>query len=321
MATTTTRLGLSKPATTDLVDIAVLNGNFDKTDAAAGAYVCTSTTRPSTPYSGQIIYETDTSRSLIWNSATSTWLTLVPGSTVCTSSSRPSSPVPGQVIYETDTKLTYVYASGAWAPVLNDKGLSAFSPIKVASSAARDALFTSPAQGDRVFRTDLQVEEIYFAVYNASTNVSGAKTAGWFPAPNSAIFMGTASRSAAGSTVYTVGSTGFSYTELSDIFTWHDATTNPERITPTKEGLYRVTASVQYGAGTVNNRTISITKNGTNISVGAVIAGNSTAPSASATVFMNGTTDYFTVTIYQSDTATLTASVQFMVEYSRPSIV
>lgn len=161
MATTTTRLGLSKPASTDLVDIAVLNGNFDKTDAAAGAFVCTSTTRPSTPYSGQIIYETDTSRSLIWNSAMSTWLTLVPGSTVCTSSSRPSSPVAGQVIYETDTKLTYVYASGSWAPVLNDKGLSQYTSIKVADAAARDALFTSPTAGDMVSRADNKSIEQY----------------------------------------------------------------------------------------------------------------------------------------------------------------
>lgn len=60
MATTTTRLALTKPAGTDVVDIDVLNANSDKLDAAAGATICTSTTRPASPYSGQIIYETDT---------------------------------------------------------------------------------------------------------------------------------------------------------------------------------------------------------------------------------------------------------------------
>jgi hypothetical protein len=126
LATSTTRLGLTKPDGTDLVDVAVLNTNFDKTDAAAGAFVCTSTTRPSTPYSGQIIYETDTDQSFVWDSATSTWNVLTPGATVCTSASRPASPVPGQVIYETDTKLTYVYASGTWAPVVNEQAVIPF---------------------------------------------------------------------------------------------------------------------------------------------------------------------------------------------------
>lgn len=180
MATSTTRLGLTKPDGTDLVDIAVLNTNANKIDAAVGAFVCTSTTRPSTPYSGQIIYETDTDQSFVWDSGTSTWNTLAPGATICTSASRPASPVPGQVIYETDTKLTYVYASGAWAPVVNNKAVSAFSPIRVADAAARDALFTAPAQGDRVFRVDTGVEEIYYGLYANPGNLGGRDTAGWY---------------------------------------------------------------------------------------------------------------------------------------------
>ena len=180
MATSTTRLGLTKPDGTDLVDIAVLNTNANKIDAAAGAFVCTSTTRPSTPYSGQIIYETDTDQSFVWDSATSTWNVLTPGATVCTSASRPASPVPGQVIYETDTKLTYVYASGTWAPVVNNKAVSAFSPIRVADATARDALFTAPAQGDRVFRVDTAVEENYYGLYNDPANLGGRDSAGWY---------------------------------------------------------------------------------------------------------------------------------------------
>ena len=60
MATTTTKLGLTKPAGSDNVDIAVLNTNSDKIDSAIGVTVCTSTTRPATPFEGQNIYETDT---------------------------------------------------------------------------------------------------------------------------------------------------------------------------------------------------------------------------------------------------------------------
>jgi hypothetical protein len=180
LATSTTRLGLTKPDGTDLVDIAVLNTNANKIDAAVGAFVCTSTTRPSTPYAGQIIYETDTDQSFVWDSATSAWNTLTPGATVCTSASRPASPVPGQVIYETDTKLTYVYASGAWAPVVNNKAVSAFSPIRVADGTARDALFTAPVQGDRVFRVDTGVEETYYGLYSNPANLGGRDTAGWY---------------------------------------------------------------------------------------------------------------------------------------------
>ena len=67
MATTTTKLGLIKPDFVDVVDISQLNTNANKIDLAVGATVCTSTTRPGTPWSGQIIYQTDTLSAKIWN--------------------------------------------------------------------------------------------------------------------------------------------------------------------------------------------------------------------------------------------------------------
>lgn len=36
--------------------------------------ICTSTTRPTTPYEGQVIYETDTNRTLVWDNAA--WISL-----------------------------------------------------------------------------------------------------------------------------------------------------------------------------------------------------------------------------------------------------
>lgn len=78
MATTTSRLALTKPAGTDSVDVAVLNGNADKIDAAIGAKICTSGTRPSSPYDGQVIYETDTSKAFVYIAASSTWAGTVP---------------------------------------------------------------------------------------------------------------------------------------------------------------------------------------------------------------------------------------------------
>lgn len=321
MATTTTRLGLTKPASTDLVDVAVLNTNFDKTDAAAGAYVCTSTTRPATPYAGQIIYETDTDQSFVWDSATSTWNVLVPGATVCTSSSRPGAPVAGQTIYETDTKMTYVYASGAWAPVINTKAVGTMASIEVADATARDALFTSPAQGDRVFRTDRQCEEIYFGLYNVSTNVSGAAVAGWYPAPNQAVFSGTATKSTVNATVETVGATGYLYTELADAFGWHSTSTNTDRITPNVAGIYRVTATVAWGTGATGIRRLQIAKNGVSVQESRNSASVlSTTNTLAYVVAMNGSSDYLNLNTYQDNATSLTSNVAVTVEYIRPTI-
>jgi hypothetical protein len=67
MATTTTKLGLIKPDFVDVVDISDLNSNADDIDAAVGSTIVTSATRPGTPFAGQVIYETDTEDSLVWD--------------------------------------------------------------------------------------------------------------------------------------------------------------------------------------------------------------------------------------------------------------
>ncbi|MBA5222214.1 hypothetical protein [Streptomyces griseoaurantiacus] len=66
--TNTSRLGLYRPAASDDINVATdLNGNYDKLDTFVGTTVCTSSTRPNAPYSGQSIYETDTGRFLVSN--------------------------------------------------------------------------------------------------------------------------------------------------------------------------------------------------------------------------------------------------------------
>jgi hypothetical protein len=67
MATNTTRLGLIKPDFVDVVDISELNSNMDDIDANIGAVVVTSTTLPTSPFTGQFVYETDTLSAKIWN--------------------------------------------------------------------------------------------------------------------------------------------------------------------------------------------------------------------------------------------------------------
>ena len=88
MGQTTSRLGLYLPGggstgtitPDEAADIDKINDNMSKIDAAAGATVCTSGTRPSSPYNGKLIFETDTNYVRVWDSATSTW-DLVGGST------------------------------------------------------------------------------------------------------------------------------------------------------------------------------------------------------------------------------------------------
>lgn len=76
----TPRLGLykSKSDGSELVSYPQdIGQNLDKLDGAAGFQPCTSSTRPSTPYSGKPIFETDTARSYYSNGtspASSSWV-------------------------------------------------------------------------------------------------------------------------------------------------------------------------------------------------------------------------------------------------------
>lgn len=77
----TTRLLLNKPdpdpVTGDVVDVQKLNDNADKIDASIGFTICTSTMRPSAPFDGQSILETDTGKTYVWGG--SDWLPLLVG--------------------------------------------------------------------------------------------------------------------------------------------------------------------------------------------------------------------------------------------------
>ena len=74
--TTTSRIGLSKPTpgTGEPVNASIDVGtNWDKVDAAVGAFECTEGTKPATPYAGQIIRTTDTRRMYVRNVTNSAW--------------------------------------------------------------------------------------------------------------------------------------------------------------------------------------------------------------------------------------------------------
>lgn len=84
-------------------------------------FYCTSTTRPGSPFQGLFIYETDTNRVFSWSG--SAWV-YRGGTIICTSGSRPSgaSLFEGLTIYETDTNMFLIYDGANWTLPSNISG-------------------------------------------------------------------------------------------------------------------------------------------------------------------------------------------------------
>ena len=78
MSSTTTRMGLYKPASGENINVDTdLNQNWDKIDAYLGFASCTSTTRPTTVWAGLCIYETNTGNTYVSNGtapASASWV-------------------------------------------------------------------------------------------------------------------------------------------------------------------------------------------------------------------------------------------------------
>ena len=96
MSASTPKLGLYQPGggvtglitPDEVADIDKLNDNFTKIDTAAGVTVCTSSTRPGTPFAGQQIYETNTKLSYVYSS--SAWVLISVPVTVFVQSGTPT---------------------------------------------------------------------------------------------------------------------------------------------------------------------------------------------------------------------------------------
>lgn len=114
MSTLTPKLALELAAGTDLWSrAAFLVANFTALDTAAGTVICTSGTRPSSPYAQQTIYETDTKLIYVRNAANTSWTLVgnIPSVSVPTDI---ASPYDGQVIFATTGHTFYERVSGVW---------------------------------------------------------------------------------------------------------------------------------------------------------------------------------------------------------------
>jgi hypothetical protein len=84
-----------------------LNTNADDIDAAVGFAIVTSSTRPSTPWTGQSIFETDTGSAFVWDG--SAWMPAGGGGSIEISATAPSSPGAGDLWWDSDNGKLYIY--------------------------------------------------------------------------------------------------------------------------------------------------------------------------------------------------------------------
>jgi len=110
MATTpTTKLGIPLPVagSNEPFTVAAYNFGINALDGAAGATVVTSVSRPGSPFSGQVIFETDTGLTFIWDG--SAWMPAGGGGSIEISATAPLSPGAGDLWWDSDNGKLYIY--------------------------------------------------------------------------------------------------------------------------------------------------------------------------------------------------------------------
>jgi hypothetical protein len=111
----TAKLGLELSLGPDLWSLtrAQINANFQGIDDKFGIVICTSATRPSSPFAGQMIYETDTQFTYVRNVANTLW-TMTANIPSVASTAAISSPFTGQVVFVTTGNTFYRYTGASW---------------------------------------------------------------------------------------------------------------------------------------------------------------------------------------------------------------
>lgn len=158
-------------------------------------------------------------------------------------------------------------------------------PYNVASQSERNTFFPSPTQGNRVFRTDLGYEEMYYDIYSAVGNPGGAKTRGWYPTGPNSVF-GMLARSGSG-----VQLGGGAFNALNTTAWWkaqdiRGMSAFAAGWTIPFEGIWSVSAGIYVASGA--NLYAGITVNNTSASVANFVAqSNRTSYAVNNTVDIN----------------------------------
>jgi hypothetical protein len=174
--TNTPNIGLLLPDLGDTFNFALhVENNFSTIDSMLGAVQCTSSTRPSNTYAGQIVYETDSKRYAqnTGTKASPTWTYTSHAALAVTAATHPTSGLStGELIYETDTKFVQVYNGSAF----EQKAYANFT----CTSSAHPA---SPFTGMEIYETDTGLNAVWsgstwvYPVQKIASTVLGASAA------------------------------------------------------------------------------------------------------------------------------------------------
>lgn len=148
----TSRLGLykSKSDGSELVNYSQdIGQNLDKLDAAVGFQACTSTTRPSTPYAGKPITETDTSYRTYFSNGTS------PASGSWVEIPNSSGTFGGNLVLSTSSTLSI---GAATLNRTSGGSLSANTNYQAQRSAATDVAYSALLTGDTFDRARIYAD-------------------------------------------------------------------------------------------------------------------------------------------------------------------
>lgn len=118
MSTLTSNFGLTlwapgPPGVGDPISLTEMNGNFQKIDDNVPPVICTSGTRPSSPFPRQMIYETDTRFLYQRNLANTLWV-MIGNIPSVSDTSAITSPYTGQVVFVTTGNVFRRYTGATW---------------------------------------------------------------------------------------------------------------------------------------------------------------------------------------------------------------
>lgn len=124
-----------------------------------------------------------------WATNTSALVAIAGATTTTTTPTAPPSSFPTlntNTGVLTDQPIAWAWCNSANTTVvvydIRLKAVKSLPPV-VANATERDAKFMSPTQGLQVWRNDLGATEIWYDLYNVSTNPGGRSAAGWYQEP------------------------------------------------------------------------------------------------------------------------------------------
>lgn len=179
MSTTTPRLGLIMPDGPDVVSrVSHLNGNWTIIDSLTGGINCTSTTRPSTPYAGQMIYETDSKMFVIRNAANNAW-TYIGNVSIVNSTADVTAPVNGQMVFSLSTFSMFRYKSSttSWARYPDD---NVYQNAQTVNGNTTSTSYTTTLTGGTACGVAFKAPPSGKVIINNTTHIATTAGAGFY---------------------------------------------------------------------------------------------------------------------------------------------